>query len=87
MQSIDGKQMQNQVIRVSPSNPPYHRTSNTNLYVEGIPNGWNVDYIKEIFAKYGTVKEVNLLLNRTTHEKTGGCICTFLIHMKRQKQQ
>lgn len=77
MKNIDGKQMENQIIRVSPSNPPYHRTSSTNLYVEAIPKEWDAEYIQKLFSEHGTVQEVNLLLNRTTQEKTGVAFVHF----------
>jgi len=74
LQAIDvvhGKQIENQIIRVTFSNPPYHRTSNTNLYIEKVPLNWDEERLERLFNTYGEIKAVNLLLHKQTCEKTG----------------
>ncbi|PSO55788.1 MAG: RNA-binding protein [Cyanobacteria bacterium QH_8_48_120] len=53
------------------------------IYISNLPNGVTQEHINEVFAKYGTVKQITIPVNRKT-----GCIRGFgFIEMQEQKEE
>lgn len=71
IKQMNGIELESEMVKVTDSSSPEYSQSSLNLYVEGVPKEWDEDKLKELFAKFGTITNVKILINRKTNEKTG----------------
>jgi len=71
IEALNGKQMGERSLKVVRSNPPKHKTSSTNIYIESIPLDWDDAKLSEMFNEYGTITQARVLMDRDTGKSRG----------------
>jgi len=71
MNALHLTQMQGETLKVTDSTPPSYNSSNTNLYVEGLPLSWSESELKALFDQHGEIEHVKILINRRNNSRTG----------------
>jgi len=71
LQELNGSQLGDRFLKVVRSNPPKHKTSNTNIYVESLPLHWTDSDLKNTFKEFGEIKQARVLIDRMTSKSRG----------------
>jgi len=71
MNLLNGTNIDGETIRVVDSSPPDYKTSDKNLYIEGLPLDWGEPDLRGLFETHGELTEVRILINKKTNDKTG----------------
>jgi len=69
IRDLNGTVVKDQIIRVQPSTKA--ETSQTNLYVEGIPPSWDEATLKSMYEQFGEIAETKVLVDHNTNSRTG----------------
>jgi len=74
MNALNGTQIGEHNIRVSRAKAPRHELSQTNIYIEGIPNEWKDHDLRKKFEEFGTVKQARVIVNRQKESRGVGFV-------------
>jgi len=69
MKQLHGKQVKDQTIRVMPCKS---LTSKTNLYIEGLPETWDEQELRQKYEQFGEVTQAKLLYDKEDPSKKTG---------------
>ncbi|KAH3794016.1 ELAV-like protein 3 [Dreissena polymorpha] len=69
--SLNGCEIQNKRIKVALARPPGENTKGANLYVRNVPQHYSEDDLRDIFAQYGTIVQVRILIDHNTNMSKG----------------
>jgi len=69
IRDLNGIVVKDQIIRVQPSTKA--ETSQTNLYVEGIPPSWDEATLKSMYEQFGEIAETKVLIDHATNTRKG----------------
>jgi len=71
LQELNGSQIGERLLKVMRWNPPKHKTSNTNIYVESLPLHWTDSDLKNTFQEFGEIKQARVLMDPMTSKSRG----------------
>lgn len=72
--ALNGTQIGDHNIRVSRAKAPQHELSQTNIYIEGIPNDWKDHDLRKKFEEFGTVQQARIIVNRQKESRGVGFV-------------
>eukprot|EP00494_Astrolonche_serrata_P024610 UN24869 len=86
MNGLNGTLLGGELVKVVYNDgPPKYKSSQTNLYVEGLPLDWTNGDLKDLFKTYGEMTDCRVLINRKTEKTTGVGFVHFKEHDDAQK--
>ncbi|KAK7864814.1 hypothetical protein R5R35_001620 [Gryllus longicercus] len=82
--TLNGLQVQNKRLKVSFARPSGEDIKETNLYVTNLPRNITEQYLEQLFGKYGTIVQKNLLKDKVTGMPRG---VAFVRYDRREEAQ
>lgn len=75
--SLNGCEIENKRIKVALARPPGENTKGANLYVRNVPQNYDENSLRDIFAQYGNIVQCRILVDHVTGVSKGVAFVLF----------